>query len=795
MLKIFTFPKTFFAFYFLIFFLPEKSSAQLTYIPDPAFAAKLQLYFPSAMLYPDSLNQNDTAVISNGSLFLGNSGITDLTGIAAFVMLDELDCGGNNLTVLPPLPATLRTLDCSQNIGLIPSNLPSGLNTLVCQNNNLSSLGILPNSLTYLNCSNNSLTILPALPASLTQLYCENNLLINLPALPGSLDLLYCGFNPNLSCPAIFPSSLTDLDISGTPSSNITAFPVYLGQLGICSMIPPLLTLPPLPQFLSSLSIVNNLITELTTLPPHLEILGAQNNNISFIQPPFPPTLIELYLQNNPITCIPVLPAGLDQFNTDVDDCVFNKPGNCCQTYSFCSPAYDCKNLSYVTGTLFGDLSNDGLFNGIETGKSKINVFSSNGNYVCPTDSNGVYFLTADTGINFFADVEPFPYRVITTPQANHFFSNYGFIDSLNDIGLYEIPGVNDLIVSISSGVFTPGLNHFSFITFENTGTTFQSGQLYFVKPAVTNFAYANPAQSSVSGDTIFWNFSNISPLTLNEIYSVQLFTPTNVPIGLPVSEYAGIISTLSDTTPGNNFDFENDTTVGPIDPNVKIALPEIEFTTTQLSNGDVMEYCIHFQNTGTAPAINVVIADSLSAHFDLTTFRIIGASHKYTWKIENRVLYVRFENIMLPDSNTNEILSHGLVMYTVRPFSNLQPGTIMSNTAYIYFDFNAPIQTNITHTQIVFPSGISEKSTSGNTFQIFPNPSSSSITLSIENEKMDGLTINVFNVLGVRQKVTGSYSNDDFRLSINELATGVYFIQAQTKDGMKAWEEKFVKR
>ncbi|PCH66207.1 MAG: hypothetical protein COC01_08660, partial [Bacteroidetes bacterium] len=53
------------------------------------------------------------------------------------------------------------------------------------------------------------------------------------------------------------------------------------------------------------------------------------------------------------------------------------------------------------------------------------------------------------------------------------------------------------------------------------------------------------------------------------------------------------------------------------------------------------------------------------------------------------------FDNILLPDSNTNEPASHGFVKFKVKQNSNNANDTIISNRASIYFDFNAPVVTN----------------------------------------------------------------------------------------------------
>jgi hypothetical protein len=70
---------------------------------------------------------------------------------------------------------------------------------LDCGDNQLTALPELPASLTQLYCSNNQLTALPGLPASLTVLWCGSNQLTTLPELPDSLTVLNCGSNPSLA--------------------------------------------------------------------------------------------------------------------------------------------------------------------------------------------------------------------------------------------------------------------------------------------------------------------------------------------------------------------------------------------------------------------------------------------------------------------------------------------------------------------------------------------------------------------------------------------------------------------
>ena len=65
-------------------------------------------------------------------------------------------------------------------------------------------------------------------------------------------------------------------------------------------------------------------------------------------------------------------------------------------------------------------------------------------------------------------------------------------------------------------------------------------------------------------------------------------------------------------------------------------------------------------------------------------------------------MLVFNFPNINLPDSNSNEPGSHGYVQFKIRAKNNIVIGDVLSNTANIYFDFNAPIITNTTNNAVI---------------------------------------------------------------------------------------------
>jgi len=135
---------------------------------------------------------------------------------------------------------------------------------------------------------------------------------------------------------------------------------------------------------------------------------------------------------------------------------------------------------------------------------------------------------------------------------------------------------------------------------------------------------------------------------------------------------------------------------VNSYDPNIKTARPIGVGPNHEIDKDWELDYTIQFQNTGNDVAYIVVIKDTLSENADISTLRVKGASHDFTWSLNpERELVFTFEDINLPDSTSNEPESHGYVSYSLEPSSDILPGAVIENRAGIYFDFNEPIITN----------------------------------------------------------------------------------------------------
>ena len=160
-------------------------NAQIVNIPDANFKNYL-LGHPNINTNSDTEIQTSEAENYTGLINVSNQGISDLTGIEAFVNITSLYCHNNNLS----------NLDLSANIALV---------YLYCYNNILTTLDVSNSTpLIEVQCYNNRFTDLDfSNNPNLFALISNDNLLQNLNLKNGNnvvLTTMNATNNPNLSC-------------------------------------------------------------------------------------------------------------------------------------------------------------------------------------------------------------------------------------------------------------------------------------------------------------------------------------------------------------------------------------------------------------------------------------------------------------------------------------------------------------------------------------------------------------------------------------------------------------------
>ncbi len=286
----------------------------------------------------------------------------------------------------------------------------------------------------------------------------------------------------------------------------------------------------------------------------------------------------------------------------------------------------------------------------------------------------------------------------LTTDSTSYSVSFQGTAIQNINFGLKPIVEMERVEANISSSSTRCGFQVPFWVNYENTGTKFVSGQFVLEMDDLTSLIEAVPIPDSIEGNLLIWYYTDLPP-SYSEQIELLLQMPSVDYIGENMSFIATtfIIDDMGELH--ENYAYEYNSIVNcSYDPNDKLVYPEGEQEENYMLFGEELEYTIRFQNTGTDTAFTVRIEDQLDSNLDWSTFHPVAASHDYIVNLyETGLAEFIFEDILLPDSTTNEIKSHGFMKYRIKPLVGLSENTEIQNTADIFFDFNPPVETNTT--------------------------------------------------------------------------------------------------
>ncbi len=441
-------------------------------------------------------------------------------------------------------------------------------------------------------------------------------------------------------------------------------------------------------------------------------------------------------------------------------------------------------NCGTVTGNIFIDNNSDCIKNTGDNNYNSAGVIINPGNRLGYTNSNGDYSInnlpygTYSVSIN---NILPNVYPSCTTTLTSTV--NAGSPNSSNNNLSVAFNSVvqPDLQVSAWNGGIVPGFVCRMNYNLSNLNQINGTGLYKVILPPafIPNITNASPNTYTVSGDTIIWNFSNVTFSSNLITFYVDFTVPLSTPLG---STFTSCIFAQPNTT---DLNYANNTycyarmVTGSYDPNDKTPNPiGIGSTGDIAASVTDLTYLIRFQNTGNGPAVNIMVSDTLSSNVNLNTFEMLGASHNYNIDIlPGNVLRWKFNNIMLVDSGTNEPASHGYIQYRIKRTANNTPGTQIKNTANIYFDFNAPVITNTAINTIETITGIHAQSINDNGWNVYPNPSNGVLYLVNSSMLKESGQIQVLNAIGqtvFEESMNGNYKNID----LSKLNNGIYFVK-----------------
>ncbi|HLP49812.1 MAG TPA: T9SS type A sorting domain-containing protein [Chitinophagales bacterium] len=293
------------------------------------------------------------------------------------------------------------------------------------------------------------------------------------------------------------------------------------------------------------------------------------------------------------------------------------------------------------------------------------------------------------------------------------------------------------------------------------------------------DYMAANPAPTNVdvSARQITWTISNLAN---HQTFSpsITFYTAPSVSLGT-VRHYTADIINSNCVRMDSLLTSHEVTVVGSYDPNDKAVSPAgFGANGAILPSTPLLTYTVRFQNTGTYEAENVKVIDSMTTRVDMASLELLATSHPCEVYVKNRVVTFQFNGIHLPDSFSNEPMSHGYIQYSIKPKSTFVHGTVIENRADIYFDFNAPILTNTTRSTADNFASIAPVSSSGTfNFVIYPNPLADGSLQLEADEQLKGEEVEIKDINGRLLSKTKIAEGVNI-LSVKDMPAGVYLVK-----------------
>ena len=457
-----------------------------------------------------------------------------------------------------------------------------------------------------------------------------------------------------------------------------------------------------------------------------------------------------------------------------------------------------CRNNIQLVAFL--DANNNGVKDTGEpnfTNGNLVYQVNNTGDTTTATASNGVFYLFPEVDLDSY----DFNYEIYSE-LAGYYATPISFDDVIySDTGanVYYIPIINttpynDVEVSIvGTNQPTAGFTYQNKIYYTNNGIAAASGTLTFEKDAALTVTGISVAGTVNTPTGFTYDYTDIMPAE-TRIITISMSVPAipTVTIGDLVTNMASITATTVDANMNNNLASLTRPIVASYDPNDKNEAHGKNIEIGSFSSDDYLYYTIRFQNTGTTNATFVRLEDVLDAQVDPESLRMISASHTYTLERVNNELMWKFDNIQLVPKLVNENASIGFVHFKIKPNAGYTVGTVIPNTAEIYFDFNPAIVTNTFET--VFVENLSTADFTYSDLVLFPNPAKDLIQIQLKNSSDSIKGMIIYDVLG---KVFYSKQNmnmEQTTIDISRYTKGVYIVEISTVNNQKVLQ-KFVKQ
>ncbi len=413
------------------------------------------------------------------------------------------------------------------------------------------------------------------------------------------------------------------------------------------------------------------------------------------------------------------------------------------------------------------------------------------------TNINGNYFLNTPPG-TYDVEAQPLKYHVFTQPSAPYNINlAFGTVIDTLDFGMYLPDSIQDVGISLTTNGYANNTTHNLYLNYTNYGSDAANVVISLELDANITFNNSTAPVDSVVGNTIYWSLD-----TLKSIESVMIqnsITVDLVPFGTVVTNTAEISSDIADIDLLNNIDIDADSVRAAYDPNDKQVKPNRAGEENLTLFEEDLVYTVRFQNTGDFTAFFVRIEDTLDSYLDYTSMRILAQSHPLEYSLDaNGALVFYFNNIMLPDSGTDEPGSHGFVKFSISPVDSLAENTEIFNDASIYFDLNPPILTNMVTSTMVSELPIDTTTGPIDTtsirnygdnagIKVYPNPFKNRTLIEFHNPDNEPVNFRLIDLSGKVVLERKGLKGNRLLLNRGELTTGVYFAEVRGSNVQRA--------
>ncbi len=441
-----------------------------------------------------------------------------------------------------------------------------------------------------------------------------------------------------------------------------------------------------------------------------------------------------------------------------------------------------------MKGNIYEDLNANCIKDSAEMGLQGRIVKAMPGNYFATTDVQGNYTLFVDSGTYTVSHIPPQyamqscpalsgSYTVTINAASPHSFGN-NFADTLTS-------HCADLTVSMSTSYLRACRKNSYIIHYKNTGA---------VDAVNVTLTVNFPAEIIPLSSSIPWTAPYVFNLDTvragkSGFIGITDSLSCNATVGDTLCATATISTTSSECDTTNNRSGDCHLVINSCDPNGLEVQSQVNdggyVTQENITYSDSLTYLIRFQNIGNDTAFTVVVRDTLSQYLDAASIFNITTSHASTFRIyEQGICEWTFNNILLPDSATNALLSQGFIKFTVLQTAGNPTGTIIPNTAAIWFDYNQHITTNSTFNFIQSISSVPSLIHSEASALLYPNPFHSSATL-VLNQLLQNAELIIFNVLGEEVRHLKNISSNVISLERGNWVNGIYGYRVVQGDKM----------